>query len=124
MFKISEELAERGGNCPLCGKYLKRGELGPSDVPIITSALSALPTTHVLSYGARYHDVAYHMGTSWGTRLQADNLFLDKNKEKIASLACNIFSKFALHAANYRNYWAVRCFGAKFWDEGGCKNGS
>ena len=121
MFNIPDKLADEGGRCPLCGSFLKRGELGPSDVPELTSALSALPSTHVLSYGARRHDVCYHMGPSWGTRKQADDLMFDKNKEYIKSLNLGFFKSLFLNAMNYRNWLTVRVFGDKFWNNKGCK---
>lgn len=121
MFEISDKLADEGGHCPICGAYLKRGELGPSGVPIITPALSNLPSSHVLSYGARRHDAAYHMGISWGSRKQADDLMLNKNREKIKSLNLGWIKSSFLYTMNWRNYLAVRTFGAKFWNEKGCK---
>lgn len=120
MFDISDDLADAGGRCPLCGTFLKRGELGPSGVPIITPVLSSLPSSHVLSYGARRHDVAYHMGSSWGIRKQADDLMYYENNKLIKSLKLPWYKASFLHTMNYRNWWTVRMFGGKFWNEKGC----
>jgi hypothetical protein len=121
MIEIPDKLADDGGTCPLCGVYLRRGELGPNDAPIITSALSSLPSTHILAYGARRHDVAYHMGTSWGTRKQADDLMLEKNKAYIKSLNLGWIKTLFYTTMNYRNWLAVRMFGDKFFNHKGCK---
>jgi hypothetical protein len=121
VFEISDKLADEGGNCPLCGTHLERGKLGPNDVPVLTPVLNNLPSSHILSYGARRHDIAYHAGSLWGTRRQADDLMLDKNRERIAYLKLGWIKSSFYYTMNWRNYWAVRLFGAKFWNEKGCK---
>ena len=118
---ITEEMASKGFQCPVCGQFFRGNGLGPSDIPELTTALNSLPSSHVLKYGANYHDIAYHLGPAWGSRKDADDLMLSKNKEKIGRLHRSWLEKQWLHAMNYRNYWAVRAFGSKFWNEKGCK---
>ena len=121
MFEISEGLAQFGGNCPICGKYFLPSGVGPEDVPALNTALNNLPSSHILRYGANYHDFAYHMGSLWGTRLQADRLMLSKNKQKIKSLKMGWLKSMFYYTMNQRNYYAVRMFGGKFWNSKGCK---
>ena len=121
MFEISEGLAQFGGNCPLCGKHFSPNGIGPSDIPQLASALDGLPSSHILRYGANYHDFCYHFGSLWGTRKQADDLMLDKNRERIAYLKLGWIKSSFYYSMNLRNYWAVRLFGGKFWNEKGCK---
>ncbi len=121
MFEIPEGLAQFGGNCPICGKYFLPNGVGPSDIPQLTTVLNNLPSSHILRYGANFHDFAYHMGGLWGSRKQADDLMLDKNREKIKSLNLGWIKSSFLYTMNWRNYLAVRTFGAKFWNEKGCK---
>jgi hypothetical protein len=122
MFEIPEGLALFGGNCPLCGKYYTTNGVGTSELPVLTSVLNSLPSSHILRYGAAFHDWAFHMGGSWGTRKQADDLMLSKNRERIAYLKLGWIKSSFYYTMNWRNYLAVRLFGGKFWNEKGCKS--
>ena len=84
MIEISEYLAQNGGLCPICLKFIKPNGVGPSDCETLTTVLDNLPSSHLLRWGANFHDVAYHMGDNFGTRQEADDLFLKKNQEIIA----------------------------------------
>ena len=47
MIFITEDIAEQGGNCPVCGKLFRPNGVGPQNIPELTSVLNALPTSHV-----------------------------------------------------------------------------
>jgi hypothetical protein len=87
---------------------------------MLATVLDNLPSSHLLRYGANYHDWAYHMGDLWGSRLEADNLMVEKNEEKIKR-ECSVFTTWFYRAMNRRNYLFVREFGSSFWGKDGCK---
>ncbi len=123
MITVTEEMAARGGLCPVCGHQFRPNGVGPTDIKELATALNSLPSSHVLKYGANWHDWAYHLGRAFGSREQADDLMLTKNREKIGRLHRSWIEKQWLYAMNYRNYYAVRVFGSKFWNKKGCKDG-
>ena len=120
MIFITEDLAQQGGSCPVCGKMFRPNGIGPQDIPELATMLNNLPTSHVLKYGCNFHDWGYHFGGSDKARKEADDLMYAKNKWKIGAYV-KWYSRPFYHAANYRNYWFVRTFGAKFFGKDGCK---
>jgi len=120
MIFITEDIAEQGGNCPVCGKLFRPNGVGPQNIPELTSVLNALPTSHVLRYGANFHDWLYHIGKTEADRKAADELMYAKNKWKIG-VCVKYYKRAFYHAANYRNYLFVRWFGKKFFYKDGCK---
>jgi hypothetical protein len=119
-YVITEDLASRGGLCPFCKKYFRPNGIGPIKWQVLAHVLNSLPSSHCLKYGANFHDWAYHLAENFGTRLEADRLMLEKNKEFIDKY-CIGLNRFFYHAMNYRNYWAVRAFGNKIWNQKDCK---
>ena len=122
MIFITDNLAQMGGECPVCGRVFRANGIGPSDIPELTSVLNALPTSSVLRYGANWHDWLYHIGKTEADRKAADELMYAKNKWKIG-VCVKWYSRPFYHAANYRNYWFVRTFGAKFFGKDNCHVG-
>lgn len=118
MVDITKTMAEFGGICPVCKKRFKPNGVGGKGDPL-TPILQKLPTSSVLKIGANYHDWAYHLGPNWGTREDADRLMLEHNRLAIAKF-CEWWQKPFYHLANYRNYYAVRKFGNKFWNRDDC----
>lgn len=122
MIFITDDLAQQGGSCPVCGKMFRPNGIGPTAIPELATMLNNLPTSHVLKYGANFHDWGYHFGGSDKARKEADELMYAKNRWKIG--ACVKWYKRAFyHAANYRNYLFVRAFGAKFFGKDNCHVG-
>jgi hypothetical protein len=119
---ISEYMALRGGKCPSCGRFFRPNGVGPEDNAALSSLLSKLPSDHILRYGANFHDWAYHMGSDWGTREDADLLMLQKNRQEILRKVA-VWSRWFYYAMNYRNYWAVRIGGKKHFNSKGCSHG-
>jgi hypothetical protein len=113
-------MAERGGICPVCKKWYRPNGVGPSDLPELTRVLDNLPSSGLLRYGANWHDWSYHIGVNWGSRMEADILMFEKNEEIIDKKG-TWWNRWFYRWANERNYRAVRDFGAKFWNENGCK---
>jgi hypothetical protein len=120
MIFLSEMLVQKGGICPICGKYFRPNGVGPSDIPELTTVLDNLPSSILLRYGSNFHDWAYHLGPAWGTREDADFLMYAKN-EAIITEKGNWWNRWLYRIANKRNYMAVREFGWKFWNENWCK---
>jgi hypothetical protein len=117
---ITDEMAKDGGMCPFCLRYFRPNGVGPIKWRVLTSALNSLPSSHALKFGANFHDWAYHFAENFGTRLEADNLMLEKNKMFIESFCFGCHKTF-YHLMNYRNYWVVRVFGEKIWRQRDCK---
>ena len=122
MIFITEDLAQQGGSCPVCGKFFRPNGIGPTSTPELATMLNNLPTSHVLKYGANFHDWGYHFGGGVNDRKAADELMFSKNKWKIGSCV-KWYSRPFYHAANYRNYLFVRAFGAKFFGKDNCHIG-
>ena len=120
MITITEEMAERGGICPECGKFFRPNGIGPEDIPELTTVLDKLPSSALLRYGARFHDWMYHLGVLWGPRELADLVMYWKNEAIIAEKG-KWWNRWYYRAANLRNYQIVREFGWKFWNKNGCK---
>lgn len=120
MIFITDNLAQQGGNCPVCGKEFTPNGIGPQDIPELTSVLNSLPTSHILRYGANFHDWLYHIGTTEADRKAADDLMFAKNRWKIG-VCVKWYNRPFYHISNYRNYLFVRAFGKKFFYKDGCK---
>ena len=80
MIKLTEIMVLNGFICPVCGKFFKPNGVGPESAPKLTKLLNKLPSSHVLRYGAYWHDSAYHLGKNWGSREDADLLMYEKNE--------------------------------------------
>ncbi len=119
MVVITEEMATKGGVCPICGKFFKPNGVGPMDSKTLTTILNKIPSSSILRYGANYHDWAYHIGKRFGSRRKADMLMYQMNKIKIDK-ECNWLTAWYYHAANKRNYIFVRRFGESAYDHDGC----
>lgn len=119
MFDITEQIAQHGGLCPVCGKYFQPNGVGPMSIPMISTALDKLPSSHLLRYGANFHDWLYHLGTAWGSRLQADDMMFNLNELRIRQKA-RWWNAWYYRAMNRRNYVFVREFGDQFWNDKGC----
>jgi len=120
MIVITERMAERGGICPVCQKWFRPNGIGPTDVKELVTVLNELPSSHLLRYGANWHDWAYHLGPAWGTRDEADLMMFLKNEDIIAKKG-KWWNRWFYRAANQRNYQIVRELGWKFWSANGCK---
>lgn len=127
--------------CPVCGEVVVNG-VGPSGMPIVTTVLNKLPSSHVFYRPACQHDVDYHLQIG---KKEADIIFL-KNMKKAAwdlypvverdhwyswfnpkkaisalGTAGDFSKRRALIAFAYRNYYAVKWCGKSAYKEGGCK---
>ena len=120
-FEIAEQLVLVGGPCPCCGRLFHPNGLGPENSVVITRVLGLLPSTHLLTYGARWHDWAYHFGPNWGPRAEADLLFWLKNEEEIDRECHNFLTRWYYRRCNRRNYLAVREFGEASWNKDKCE---
>lgn len=117
--EITEDMALNGDFCPVCKRlFISNGVGGKGN--FLTPIIDNLPSSSALRYGCKFHDWCYHLADNWGTRLEADKLMLAKNKWFIEKY-CTGLQKYFYHAANYRNYIAVRIFGRKFWDQEDCR---
>ncbi len=119
-FEITEDMALKGVLCPSCGEFYVGNGTGPESSPTLRKWLSTLPSDHILRYGAMFHDFAYHCGPSWGSQLEADQLMLNKNEERIQQ-KCSWYSKWFYYSMNWRNYIMVRQFGESSYNSKGCK---
>ena len=128
-YHISESMAKKGGICPHCKKFIRANGVGPDDFPALTSMLNKLPSSHVLKYGANFHDIYYHLGTNivksgyisaYDAQAIADLLMFEKNKLNIKRV-CKFYSRPFYYAMNYRNYLFVRIFGHRFFGDKNCK---
>lgn len=118
-FQISEDLALNGGVCPKCGRYFRANGVGPKDNQMLTSMLNALPSSHILKYGAGYHDWMYHFGGAEEDRKFADDVMFLKNEERIKEKIPG-YQRWFYHACNWRNYIMVRTFGKKHFGKDNC----
>jgi len=119
MIDITEETAQKGGLCPICGKYFQPNGIGPMSIPKISTMLDKLPSSHLLRYGANFHDWYFHLGENWGTQEEADNMMFDLNEIKIRE-KCKWWNAWYYRVMNKRNYYFVREFGHNFWGKDGC----
>jgi hypothetical protein len=106
------------GTCPICGKSVANG-VGPSDLPLATEFLHTLPSSHLFYESACLHDVLYHIGKNEKDRKNADKMFLD-HMLGVVKTRCDDYEKPWFTLAAYRNYYAVRWWGAKFFNYDGC----
>lgn len=104
--------------CPHCKTKIGNG-VGPADCEVVTKLLHNLPSSHLFYDAANYHDLAYHIGGGELQREFADYLFLKRMLE--ATKKCNFFMKPIYFLSAYRNYYAVRLFGKRFFNYAGCK---
>lgn len=120
-FNLTEEMAQKGGTCPSCGKMFRPNGVGPEDVEVLRSMLDNLPSSHLLRYGANYHDWYYHLGPKYATREHADLLMWSINKWYIEEKA-SWWNAWYYRIMNKRNYLFVREFGGMFYNDEGCEN--
>lgn len=118
MITVTKEMAEKGGVCPICGRFFKPNGVG-GEGDILTPIIDNLPSSSVLRFGCNFHDWFFHLGNNWGTREQADKMMYELNEKQI-SLKCKWWNAWYYRIMNYRNYIAVRKFGHRFWDKDGC----
>jgi hypothetical protein len=130
-FQISEDLALNGGVCPKCGKFFKPNGVGPANNKILTTFFDNLPSSHLLRYGANFHDWYYKLGRNIYDpshpaysnrelcRKLADDIFYKKNQE-IISKKCKWYDTWFYQLMNKRNYLVVREFGEKHFSFYGC----
>lgn len=119
MIEITEEMAAKGGICPVCGKEYVPNGVGPDSIPELTTVLDNLPSSHLLRYGANWHDWFFHLGDKWGTQEDADRIMYELNEKQI-SLKCSWWNAWYYRIMNKRNYVFVRKFGHNFWGKDGC----
>lgn len=117
-FTVTEDMAKKGGACPVCKKFFKPNGVG-GEGDILTPIIDNLPSSSILRYGCNFHDWFYHLRDNWGTREQADNEMYRLNKVKI-NKDISWYKKPFYHAMNYRNWLGVKIFGQKFWDKMDC----
>ena len=119
MVFLSENLAKNGGTCPVCGQFFRPNGIGPMDDKMLSSMLNSLPSSHVLKFGANYHDWFFHWGDKWGKQETADIIMFEINEKQI-SLKCKWWNAWYYRIMNKRNYLFVREFGHNFWGKDGC----
>lgn len=117
-YLITEDLASNGGLCPCCKKFFRPNGVG-GEGSILTPIIDNLPSSHILRYGANYHDWFFHMGDKWGTQKEADRIMYELNEKQI-SLKCKWWNAWYYRIMNKRNYLAVRKFGHNFWGKDAC----
>lgn len=105
--------------CPYCSLDVTNG-VGPSDCEIVTKLLHNLPSSHLFYDAANYHDLAYHIGSDEQDRKKADEIFLENMLRTVSIYCCGFYAIMYTMAA-YRNYYAVRLFGKRFFNYAGCK---
>lgn len=105
--------------CPKCKNDVTNG-VGPSDLPAVTKFLHTLPSSHMFYESANWHDYLYHKGCTEDDRLKADKKFLELMLADIKG-NCAEFRTSWYKILAYRNYFAVRMFGKKFFNYEGCK---
>ena len=120
MVFLSENLAQNGGVCPVCGQFFRPNGVGPMDDKMLSSMLNSLPSSHVLKFGANYHDWAYHLGPAWGSRADADRLMFVVNDREI-NRKCSWWNAWYYRLMNHRNFVFVEKSGGNYWDKDGCK---
>jgi hypothetical protein len=112
-------LAKYGGfmleKCPFCGE--KFNGVGASDTKILTKILHALPSSHIFYKAGNTHDYNYHICIN--TRKKSDEIFLHMMLEETKKMAIHKRAWYTAQA--YRNYYAVRIAGAKFYGKNRCK---
>lgn len=104
--------------CPQCKENFNG--VGPSDLPLLTEFLHMLPSSHLFYQAACFHDLLYHKGCTEADRKSADETFLQLMLSTV-NIACNFYSKPWYRLQAYRNYWAVRWWGKRFFNYKGCK---
>ena len=119
MVFLSENLAQNGGICPVCGKMVANGVGGENDP--LTPLLHELPSSHLFYDSANLHDVFYHVGRSEIDRKNADKRFLEHMLDTVKT-RCDSHKKPWFVLAAYRNYYCVRWFGKKFFSYQGCNS--
>jgi hypothetical protein len=105
--------------CPICGEAVANG-IGPADLPLTTKFLHMLPSSHLFYDSANLHDRLYHIGRTESDRKNADKKFLEHMLATI-KMNCAEFRTSWYKISAYRNYYAVRWFGGKFFNYKGCK---
>jgi len=105
--------------CPRCLVDCTNG-VGPADMPEVTKFLHRLPSSHMFYESANWHDYLFHLGHTDEDRLKADKKFLELMLLDVA-ICCNPYSRPWFKMLAYRNYYAVRMFGKKFFNYNGCK---
>lgn len=105
--------------CPICRADVTNG-LGPSGLPMFTKFLQLLPSSHLFSDAANWHDMLYHSGSTESDRKKADDIFLELMNRAIRK-RCKWFVRPWYKLSAYRNYLFVRKFGWKFFNYQGCK---
>jgi hypothetical protein len=120
MVFLSEKLAQNGGYCPVCGNFFRPNGVGPQDDRMLSSMLSLLPSSHILKFGANYHDWFFHLGKNWGSQEQADYMMFTLNEVKIRE-KCKWWNAWYYRTMNKRNYLFVREFGHNYWDKDNCR---
>ena len=98
--------------CNICGKDVSNG-LGGEGMPRLNKLLQNLPSTHLFYNASVLHDLYYHYMTSKEGKVIADKAFLTE-----MLLACDklpLIKKHWFRLQAYRNYYAVKYFGDKFY---------
>jgi len=129
---ISDHFAANGGLCPHCKKQIRANGVGPDDFPALTSMLNKLPSSHILKYGANFHDIYYHLGTNVlktgfisakDAQRRADKIMFRKNQDHIKK-TCKVWARPFYYSMNYRNYLFVKMFGHRFFGDKNCEDNS
>jgi len=108
---------EKKGICGSCGEDVGNGVGAKGSV--LTPILNNLPSSHIFREPANAHDVFYHQGKTESTRKIADKIFLElmlNEAKKLSFIRRKLYKALA-----YRNYYAVRIFGKKYFNFKGCK---
>ncbi len=105
---------ELEGICRYCGALVANGVGGEGD--LLTPILHTLPSSHLFHRSGNCHDVLYHQRQL--KREAADRIFLELMLEEARRFG---FIKRSWYTAQaYRNFYAVRIFGEKFFKNGCC----
>jgi len=108
---------EKKGICGSCGEDVGNGVGAKGSV--LTPILNNLPSSHIFREPANAHDVFYHIGKTEGERKIADKVFLAKMLDRVRHFPVIKKQWYIINA--YRNYYAVRLFGKRFFNWKGCK---
>lgn len=98
--------------CSVCGLDCSNG-LGGEGMPRLNKLLSHLPSTHLFYNASVLHDLYYHYMTGKEGKVIADNAFLTE-----MLFACDklpFIKKHWFRLQAYRNFAAVKLFGAHFY---------
>jgi len=104
--------------CPNCKKNVTNG-VGPSGLPEVTKFLHNLPSSHLFFHDANWHDLAYHIGRTEEDRKKADETFLE-NMLYTVKIECSPWAALWFKLSAYRNYYAVKLLGKRFFNYRGC----